>query len=80
LLQGARDKLDDPAIREVLVTDTVSVTEQWPQLRVVSIAPLIASALERFLADGTLADLFKVTAPNRAPDRRKKKHASTTLS
>jgi ribose-phosphate pyrophosphokinase len=80
LLQGARDKLDDPAIREVLVTDTVSVTEQWPQLRVVSIAPLIAGALERFLADGTLADLFKITAPNRAPDRRNKKHASTTLS
>jgi len=36
------------------------LTEQnWPQLRVVSIAPLIADALERFLADGTLADLYK---------------------
>jgi ribose-phosphate pyrophosphokinase len=78
LLQGARNKLDHPAIREVLVTDTVPVTEQsWSQLRVISIAPLIAGALERFLADGTLGDLYKV---NRSSDKEKKKHASTALS
>jgi ribose-phosphate pyrophosphokinase len=81
LLQGARDNLDDPAIREVLVTNTVSVTEQnWPQLRVISIAPLIAGALECFLADGTLGDLYKVKTPNRTADKEKKKHASTALS
>jgi hypothetical protein len=45
LLPGARDKLDHPAVREVLVTDTVAVADRnWPQLRVVSIAPLIAGA------------------------------------
>ena len=81
LLQGVRDKLVDPAIREVLVTDSVSVTEQnWPQLRVASIAPLIADALERFLTDGTLGDLYKANASNPVADKEKKKHASTTLS
>ncbi len=50
------------------------------KLRVISIAPLIAGALERLLADGTLADVSKVNAPNRAADKEKKKHASTTLS
>jgi ribose-phosphate pyrophosphokinase len=52
LLTGAREKLGQPAVRGVYVTDTVSVAEeQWPQLRVVSIAPMIASALERFVVE-----------------------------
>ena len=40
------------------MTDTVRVDEKdWPLLRVISLAPLIAGALERFLADGSLGDL-----------------------
>jgi len=59
LLLGARDKLEHPAVREVYITDTVCVTEQdWPQLRVVSIAPLIAGTLQRFLADGSIGDRY----------------------
>ena len=59
LLPGARDRLDHPAVREVFVTDTVAVADRnWPQLRVVSIAPLIAGALERFLADRSIGDLY----------------------
>jgi ribose-phosphate pyrophosphokinase len=59
LLPGARAKLDQPAVREVVVTDTVAVADRnWPQLRVVSIAPLIAGALERFLADRSIGDLY----------------------
>jgi len=58
LLLGARDKLDHPAVHEIFVTDTVCVAEQgWPQLRVISIASLIAGAVERFLADGSIGDL-----------------------
>jgi ribose-phosphate pyrophosphokinase len=54
LLPGARDKLSHPAVREVFVTDTVPVAaKNWPQLQVVSIAPVIARALWRFLADGS---------------------------
>jgi ribose-phosphate pyrophosphokinase len=53
LLAGAREKLTRHETREVLVTDTVAPpAHDWPQLRVVSIAPLIASAVRRFLADG----------------------------
>jgi ribose-phosphate pyrophosphokinase len=59
LLPGAREKLDHPAVREVCVTDTVAVADRnWPQLHVVSIAPLMAGALERFLADGSIGDLY----------------------
>ena len=59
LLLGARAKLEHPTVREVFVTDTVGVAEKaWPQLRVISIAPLIAGALERFLAGDSIGDLY----------------------
>jgi ribose-phosphate pyrophosphokinase len=59
LLRGARGKLDHPAVRDVLVTDTICVAEQdWPKLHVISIAPLIAGALVRFLTDGSPGDLY----------------------
>ena len=58
LLDGAREKLRRPAIREVVVTDTIAAAERaWPGLRIVSVAPLIAAALRRFQADGSLSDL-----------------------
>jgi ribose-phosphate pyrophosphokinase len=55
---SARENLNHPAVREVLVTDTVCPLEgNWPQLHVVSIAPLIASAVKRLVADGSLSEL-----------------------
>lgn len=58
LLDGAREHLSHESVREVFVTDTVAVTNKdGPQLRVVSIAPLIAGAIRRFLTDGSLSDL-----------------------
>lgn len=58
-VHDARKKLSHPAVREVLVTDTVRVPEMdWPQLRVITIAPLIAGAVERLMADGSLGDLY----------------------
>jgi len=60
LLAGARDKLDQAGVREVWVTDTVPVDDKdWARVRVVSIAPVIAGALERFLADGSISDLYR---------------------
>jgi ribose-phosphate pyrophosphokinase len=54
----ARNRLDHPAVRDVFVTDTVSVAENhWPQLHVVSTAPLIAGAVQRLLANGSLREL-----------------------
>lgn len=60
----ARKKLGHPAMRELFVTDTVSTTEtDWPRLRVISIAPLIAGAVKRLLADGSLAELYEESRP-----------------
>jgi hypothetical protein len=41
-----------------LVTDTVR-ERGWPQLRIISIAPLIAGAVQRLLADGSLGELHE---------------------
>jgi ribose-phosphate pyrophosphokinase len=58
-LPGAREKLDQPAVYDVWVTDSVAVAEKdWPRLRVASITPLVAGALRRFLADGSIGDLY----------------------
>ena len=59
-LEGTREKLArDSRVREVFVPDTVPVTgEGWPQLRVVSVAPLLAAAIRRFLSGGSLGDLY----------------------
>ena len=59
LLDGARDKLDRAGVREVFVTDTVPAKRGWPRLRVVSVAPLVAAAIRRFLSDGSLGDLYR---------------------
>lgn len=59
LLDGARERLTQKAVREVIITDTVPVDAvAWSNLRVVSVAPLLAAALRRFLVDGSLSDLF----------------------
>jgi ribose-phosphate pyrophosphokinase len=64
----ARRKLSHPAVREVYVTDTISVVEKdWPQLHVISIAPLLASAVQRFLTDGSPAERHETA--DRAPRR-----------
>ncbi len=58
LLEGAQEKLSHKAIHRIFVTDTVSTAgKEVPNLEVVSIAPLIAAAVSRFLADGSLTEL-----------------------
>ena len=57
-LDGAKENLSRAGIREVIVTDTVARSDEpWPELRVVSVAPLLAAAIRRFMADGSLGDL-----------------------
>ena len=46
-LPGAREMLDLEAVVAVTVTDTIPPVEGWNELRVVSIAPLLASAIRR---------------------------------
>ncbi|MBI3849084.1 MAG: ribose-phosphate pyrophosphokinase [Verrucomicrobia bacterium] len=60
LVEGARAQLSHPALREILVTDTVPLHEaNWPVLRVVSVAPLLAAAIGRLANRESISDLFK---------------------
>ena len=58
LLEGARENLSHESVREVFVTDTVALKDKdWSTLQVISVAPLIAKAIRRFMTDGSLGDL-----------------------
>lgn len=58
-VENARAKLSHPSVQAIFVTDSISPPEtDWPQLQIVSIAPLIAAAIQRFQANGSLSDLF----------------------
>jgi ribose-phosphate pyrophosphokinase len=63
-LPGAREKLRHHAVRGVLVTDTIPV-EPSPGLSVISIAALIAGAIERLAAKHAGGDLFDQALENR---------------
>lgn len=61
-VQDARSKLSHLAVQNVFVADTLPVCEEeWPRLHVISIAPLIADALRRILADGSLGELRQLS-------------------
>ncbi|GEM_PF-2805037 len=47
LLHEARENLDLPLIRQIIVTDSVAPQVIWPRLNIVTIAPLIANAIDR---------------------------------
>ncbi|MEW6734866.1 MAG: ribose-phosphate pyrophosphokinase [Acidobacteriota bacterium] len=58
-LTGTREKLDHESVSTIFTTDTMPMREQnWPKLQVVSVAPVIASAIKRLITDGSLSDLF----------------------
>jgi ribose-phosphate pyrophosphokinase len=58
-VEGAGAKLSHPSVRAIFVTDTVATKEtDWKQLQIVSIAPLIAKAIQRFKSDGSISDLL----------------------
>jgi ribose-phosphate pyrophosphokinase len=56
----ARQRLDESALSEVVVTDTLSLqSDARPaKLTVVSVAPLIAAAIRAVFADQSVADIF----------------------
>ncbi|MFP4009340.1 MAG: ribose-phosphate diphosphokinase [Spirulinaceae cyanobacterium] len=46
-VQNARQNLDNPSLQRIFVTDTIpQQTENWPQLEVVSLASMIAQAID----------------------------------
>jgi ribose-phosphate pyrophosphokinase len=61
LLSGpAVDRLKNGPIREVVVTDTVPISDEkrFDNLRVLSIAPLLAEAIDAVFEDGSVSELF----------------------
>jgi ribose-phosphate pyrophosphokinase len=56
----AVDRLKNSPISELIVTDTLPIPEerQFPQLTVLSIAPLIARAIREVFDDGSVTSLF----------------------
>lgn len=58
-VRDARQKLNVPEVREVYVTDSLSMSQAgWSQLHVVSLAPLIAEALNRLVGHKSFGDLY----------------------
>jgi ribose-phosphate pyrophosphokinase len=59
MLDGARENLSHEAIHGVYITDTIPQDSRhdWPHLNVVSIGPLIAEAIRRFLIHDQIRDL-----------------------
>lgn len=56
----AVERLKNCGAREVVVTDTVPIPQEkrWDGLTVLSIAPLLASAIQAVFNDGSVAELF----------------------
>lgn len=56
----AVERLKNSGVREVVLTDTVPIPEEkrWDGLTVLSIAPLLASAIRAVFEDGSVAELF----------------------
>jgi ribose-phosphate pyrophosphokinase len=59
LVGDARERLERAGVREVVVTDTVDVLcRDWPRLRCVSLAPLLAEAVRRMVSHGSITEMF----------------------
>jgi ribose-phosphate pyrophosphokinase len=57
LLDSARAKLTTGSMADIFVTDTIEqVLDDWPRLHVVSVAPLVADAIQRVTADRLVGD------------------------
>lgn len=61
LSDPARERLQDSKISEVIVTDTLPIAEnlKFPKLTVLSIAPLLATAINEVFTDGSVTRLFE---------------------
>ena len=59
-IEHVLDRLARAGVKIVFTTDTISqIGSNRLQMEVVSIAPLLATALQRFMADGSIGDLYE---------------------
>jgi ribose-phosphate pyrophosphokinase len=56
---GAREKLSMPELKGIWVTDSIAQPDDWPELHVVSVAPLLASSIRRQNAGQSMQGLFE---------------------
>jgi ribose-phosphate pyrophosphokinase len=62
ILSGpAVDRLKNAPVREVVVTNTLPISDakQWDALTVLSIAPIIAEALDAVFEDTSVSEIFR---------------------
>ena len=61
LSDPARERLQNSNITEVVVTDTLPIPEdrKFPKLKILSIAPILASAINEVFTDGSVTSLFE---------------------
>lgn len=58
LMADAREKLAKPSLKALYITDTIAGDrDNWPELQVVSVAPLLATAIDRFIRHQSLNNL-----------------------
>ena len=63
LLPSALEKLDHPAIKELVVTNTIHIPpeKRHPKIRVISVAPLLAEVIKRVHAGESVSPLLRLT-------------------
>jgi ribose-phosphate pyrophosphokinase len=63
----AADRLKDAPIEQIAVTDSVPLSKdklaKLPQIKVISVAPLLADAIRRIHGNESISDLFREDAP-----------------
>ncbi|MGC5616785.1 ribose-phosphate diphosphokinase [Georgenia sp. Z1491] len=59
LSDPATQRLSDCGAREIVVTDTLPIAKDFPQLTVLPIAPLLARAIREVFDDGSVTSLFE---------------------
>lgn len=67
LSDPACDSIEASAVEQIIVTDTIPLEDKvarCPKLRVVSVAPIFASAIERIHTSQSLSELFEQLPPN----------------
>jgi len=53
----AQKNLNHPAIRKIIVTDSIPVSpDDWPQVKIVSLAPILAGAIRRSIGGESMSD------------------------
>jgi ribose-phosphate pyrophosphokinase len=58
LLDGVRENLSHEVVKGVYITDTMpQTTSNWHNLHIISVAPLLAEAIQRFLMHSQIRDL-----------------------